>query len=66
MYFNYLRGLEGHNEAKIGLYKPIKDHGEAKIDSSQPADTITVFKHILPVTLNIFIRPLYLFSSINK
>ena len=32
MYLNYFRDLEGHSKAKIGLPKPIKDHGEAKID----------------------------------
>jgi len=44
----------------------MKDRGEAKIDSPQPADTVAVSKHVSPVTLSIFIRPLYLFSNTNK
>jgi len=33
MYLNYLRDLEGHGKAKIGLPKPIKDHRKVKLDS---------------------------------
>ncbi|OCL10330.1 hypothetical protein AOQ84DRAFT_362499 [Glonium stellatum] len=51
MYLNYLRGSEGHSEAETGLHEPMKDCGEAKINSSQPADTVAVSKHISPVTL---------------
>ena len=32
MYLNYLRGLKGYSEAKISLYKLIKDYSKAKID----------------------------------
>jgi len=66
IYLDYFRDLEGHSEAKTGLPEPMKDHGEAKIDSPQPADTVAVSKHVLPVTQGIFIRPLYLFSNTNK
>ena len=52
MYFNYLRGLEGHSEAKIDL--------------PQLVNTVVVSKYVLLVALNIFIRPLYLFSNTNK
>ena len=64
MYLNYFR--KSYSKAKTGLPKPIKDYNEAKIDSPQLADTVTVSKHILPVTLGILIRPLYLFNNTNK
>jgi hypothetical protein len=33
MYPNYLKGLEGYSKVEVSLPKPIKDYGEAKIDS---------------------------------
>jgi hypothetical protein len=35
IYFNYLKGLKGHNETKTDLFKPIEDYNKAKIDSPQ-------------------------------
>jgi hypothetical protein len=58
--------LEGYSKAKTGLLKLIKDHSKAKIDLSQLVNTVAVPKYISPVTLGIFIRPLYLFSNTNK
>ena len=50
MYPNYLKGLEGYSKAEVSLPKLIKDHSEAKIDSPQLVDIVTVSKHVLPVT----------------
>ena len=49
IYLDYFKDLEGHSEAKTGLPELIKDHDKAKIDLPQLADTVAVFKHVLPV-----------------